>query len=161
MEEVKIDYWKKLRNALGSQQLILTSAAGAIVKNDKILLARNSEDGKWYIPGGLQELNEAVQDTIVRELKEEFGLILEIDKLISIYSSPKWIIELSNDDKIQQVLFFFLMRGDFNEDKVILQKSEIYEYAFFNMKEIPENIMPCCKEKIQDLINYKGTVFLK
>ncbi|NLP33716.1 MAG: hypothetical protein GX359_00765 [Clostridiales bacterium] len=71
----------------------------------------------------MQELNESIQDTIIREIQEEFGLDLEIDKLIGIYSASKWIISLSNGDKIQQVIFFFLLKGKFNESDIILQKS--------------------------------------
>ncbi len=52
---------------------------------------------------------------MLREIKEELNIDLEIDKLISIFSSPKWNIELSNGDKTQQVLFFFLLKGEFEE----------------------------------------------
>ena len=156
-----MDYWKILRDALGNQQLILNSAAGAIIKDNKILLARTSPISRWFIPGGMQELNESIQDTIIREIKEEFGLDLEIDKFIGIYSAPKWTMSLSNGDIIQQVIFFFLLKGEFNESDIILQKSEINEYAFFNLNEIPEYTMECCKEKIRDLEEFKGTVFLK
>lgn len=156
-----MDYWKILRDALGNQQLILNGAAGAIIKENKILLARTSPKSEWYIPGGMQELNESIQDTIIREIKEEFGLNLEIDKLIGIYSAPKWTMSLSNGDIIQQVIFFFLLKGDFNESEIILQESELSEYAFFKINEIPEYTMECCKEKIRDLEEFKGTVFLK
>jgi ADP-ribose pyrophosphatase YjhB (NUDIX family) len=156
-----MDYWKILRNSLGSQQLIMTGAAGAILKDNKILLIRNNPSGKWCIPGGIQELNESIQDTIVRELKEELGLVFEVEILISIYSSPKWILELSNGDITQQVTFFFKMKGDISEDSIIPQRSEVHEFAFFNLDEIPENTMPCCKEKINDLRNFDNRVFLK
>jgi ADP-ribose pyrophosphatase YjhB (NUDIX family) len=100
-----MDYWQILRNSLGNQQLIMTVAAGAVLKDNKILLVRSSPSGKWYIPGGLQELNESIQDTIVRELKEELGLLFVADELISIYSSPKWILAFPNGDIMQQFYF--------------------------------------------------------
>lgn len=156
-----MDYWNILRDTLGNQQLILNSAVGAIIKDNKILLARQSPTSRWYLPGGMQELNESLQDTVIRGVKEEYGLNLVIDKLIGIYSSPKWIMTLSNGDVIQQVIFFFLLKGKFNESDIVLQKSELSEYAFFNLDDIPEHTMECCKEKISDFREFNGTVFLK
>lgn len=109
----------------------------------------------------MQKLNESIQDTIIREIKEEFELNLKINRLIGIYSEPKWTMSLSNGDIMQQVIFYFLLKGEFNERDIILQITELSEYAFFNLDKIPENTMECCKEKIRDLEEFKEAVFLK
>jgi len=137
-----MDYWQTLRNALGHQQLIIPAAAGAIIHDNKILLVKNKWSNKWFIPGGHQELNESIQDTVIREIKEELGLILKIDYLVSIYSSPKWILELSNGDILQQLLFFFKMKGDFSINNIVMQKSEIKEswrYSFTSTSCVGKN----------------------
>jgi ADP-ribose pyrophosphatase YjhB (NUDIX family) len=121
-----MDYWQKIRQALGHETIILSGAA-AILQEGKILLARHGALKNWYIPGGLQEQGESIQDTVCREIKEELGLELVVDKLISIYSNPKWITEYPNGDKVQQLLFFFRMKGDLGEIK--LQRSEVLESA--------------------------------
>ncbi len=56
-----------------------------IVCNGKILLAkRGSEPGKnrWTVPGGIVELGEKVHETVVREVKEECNLDVEVHSLI-------------------------------------------------------------------------------
>ncbi len=121
-----MEYWQKIRQALGHETIILSSAAGAIVHEDKILLVRHGAIKKWHIPGGLQEPGESTQDTACREIKEELGLELEVDKLISIHCSAKWITEYPNGDKVQQLLFFFLMKGQVG--KIELQVSELIEW---------------------------------
>jgi len=61
---------------------------GAIIMRDgKILLVkRGSKPGrnKWSIPGGLIELGEKVRDTVVREVKEETNLDVEVHSLIDV-----------------------------------------------------------------------------
>jgi ADP-ribose pyrophosphatase YjhB (NUDIX family) len=155
-----MEYWSRLRQAVGTEQLILPGAAGAILKDGKILLVKHGSLKKWQIPGGLMELNESIETTIKREIKEELNIEVEIDKLISVLSSPEWIIEFPNGDRIQQLTFFFLLKGDFEESNIKLQEEEIHEYKFFSLDDIPENTLECCKEKIKHLTAFKGETIL-
>ncbi len=154
-----MDYWQKLRQAVGQDTLILSGAAGAILKDDKVLLARHGAFKKWHIPGGLQEVGESIEATVKREIKEELGLTLEPTQLISVLSSPKWTTEFPNGDKIQKLLFFFKMEGELTPIK--LQESEITDYDFFALDAIPEDMMDCCKQKVLDLLEYRGQTLFR
>lgn len=154
-----VDYWQKLRQCVGTDTLILSGAAGAILKDGKILLARHSALKKWHIPGGLQEVGESIQQTVQREIREELGLNLEAGHLISVLSSPKWLSEFPNGDKIQNLLFFFKMEGEIT--RINLQESEITDYDFFALDAIPEDTMDCCKQKVLDLLEYKGQTLFR
>jgi ADP-ribose pyrophosphatase YjhB (NUDIX family) len=158
---MSMEYWKRLRQAIGSEQLILPGAAGAIIKDKQVLLVKHGALKKWQLPGGLMELNESIETTIQREIKEELNLDMEVEKLICVLSSPEWIIEFPNGDKIQQLTFFFLLKGDFDECDIKLQNEEIYEYNFFPLDAIPEDTMECCKEKIKCLKEFNGETILK
>lgn len=63
-------------------------AVGAVVKNgDRVLLVKRRFEpsaGKWSIPGGLVELGERVKDAVVREVEEEVGLKVEVERLIDV-----------------------------------------------------------------------------
>jgi len=54
---------------------------GAIIICDgKILLEKRKSEpgkGKWSIPGGIVELGESMEQTVIREVKEETGLEVE------------------------------------------------------------------------------------
>jgi ADP-ribose pyrophosphatase YjhB (NUDIX family) len=142
-----------MRQLVVHETLVLPGAAGAILQEGKILLVRQ-DSKKWHIPGGLQHLGEPIQQTIQREIKEELGLELEPAELIAVYSSSQWQTKYPSGDKVQQLLFFFRMRGELADIK--LQESELSEYQFFAFEEIPDNTMDCCKQKILDLIAYTG-----
>lgn len=49
---------------------------GAIFKDDKILLVKESIDGSWSMPGGWAEPNLSVKENIIKEVKEEAGLYI-------------------------------------------------------------------------------------
>ena len=61
---------------------------GAIVISEgKILLEKRRNDpgsGKWSIPGGKVELGEKVEQTVVREVKEETGLLVTRPELLGV-----------------------------------------------------------------------------
>ncbi len=64
------------------------SAAGLIVKNDRILLVRRAfEPWKdcWYLPAGYVEVDEDPADAAGREVLEETGLIVRVRRLMSGY----------------------------------------------------------------------------
>jgi 8-oxo-dGTP diphosphatase len=45
--------------------------------------------GYWALPGGLLKFNESVEDTAIREAKEETGLDIKLENLIGVFSDPK------------------------------------------------------------------------
>jgi ADP-ribose pyrophosphatase YjhB (NUDIX family) len=153
-------YWRDLRKLVGNRQLILSGVAGALVKNNRILLVKHKLINKWQVPGGFQELNESIEDALKREIKEELNINIRVDSLISIVSDPKWVLKYPNGHKVQQLIFFFRIKGDLDEKKITLQKNEVTDYGFFPLRKLPCDTMACCKEKVRHLLNYKGKVIL-
>ena len=68
----------------------IVGVGAIIIQNGKILIVRRGSEpgkGKWSVPGGLVELGETVEQTVVREVKEECGLDVEVDRLIDVVDS--------------------------------------------------------------------------
>ncbi len=154
-----MDYWHRIRQAVGKETLILPGAAGAITQDGKILLVRHNLLKKWQIPGGIQEIGESVQQTVEREIREELGLDLVAGSLIGVYSHPKWTIELPDGSKIQQLTFFFSMEGEISPMRI--QASEISAYQFFAPDQIPDETFDCCKQKVADWMQFQGQVMFR
>ncbi len=61
-----------------------------IICNGKILLGKRKNDpgkGKWSIPGGIVELGEDLEQTAIRETKEETGLEVDKPELIDVVNN--------------------------------------------------------------------------
>jgi len=58
------------------------SVYAVIIKNNKILMLTMRSNGKLYFPGGGVELGEKMETALKREVKEETGLNIKIEKLL-------------------------------------------------------------------------------
>ena len=58
---------------------------GVIIKNKKILLVTDDED-EYKAPGGKVEDNEKIQETVVREVKEEISSEIKIISFIDTFT---------------------------------------------------------------------------
>lgn len=52
-----------------------------------VLLIRRTDNGLWALPGGYQNLGETPAACAVRECKEESGYLVQIDRLLGVWSS--------------------------------------------------------------------------
>ena len=155
-----MEYWQTLRQHLGHRPLIIPAAAGAILDGDRVLLVKAAHDAVWHLPGGVQDLNESITGTVEREIREELGIRLKAETLISIFTDPRWTMTLGNGDVLQSFLLFFRMTGTYRHEDIVVDSREISEFAFFPLDAIPENTKECCKQKCEDLARFDGTVFL-
>lgn len=64
-------------------------AALGFVENDQeeILIVKDRHSGEWVFPGGQVKVGENLVDGLIREVKEESGIEVEISHLTSIYSN--------------------------------------------------------------------------
>ena len=59
-------------------------AVGVIIKDNNVLLMQRIKNGRSYFifPGGSVEQGETIEDTVIREMKEEVSLSVKLDKLL-------------------------------------------------------------------------------
>lgn len=65
------------------------AAVGVLIQDkDKVLLIKRGTEpgeGLWSIPGGMIELGETAREAGKREVKEEIGLRVKLDRLIDVF----------------------------------------------------------------------------
>ena len=129
------DYIRWLRSKVGHEKVILVFAGGCIF-NDKgeVLLQFRGDFGKWGFPGGAVELGETPEMAAIREVKEETGLVVEISRLIGVYTDCD--MEYPNGDKAQSIciVYEFRVAGG----KLVCDETETLELKWFSLEEEPE-----------------------
>ena len=89
-----------LKDKSGYNDDAIQVVAGVIKKGKKILIARRSKHkdlgGLWEYAGGKIEENETDEESLKRELKEEFNINVQIEEFLisNIYKYPKKTINL-------------------------------------------------------------------
>jgi len=62
---------------------------GAVIKDNQILLVKESIDGCWSMPGGWADIQYSVQENIIKEAREEAGIKVTPTKLVGIFDCTK------------------------------------------------------------------------
>ena len=54
-------------------------------EHDRILLVRRADDDKWGLIAGWIDANETPEETVVREVAEEVGLVARVNRLVGVF----------------------------------------------------------------------------
>ncbi|GIO72790.1 hypothetical protein J27TS7_23040 [Paenibacillus dendritiformis] len=119
--------------------------AGAIIRDraGRVLLQKRSDYGNWGLPGGGMEPGEAIEDTMIREVYEETGLVVEQYELYSIYSGERMHYTYPDGNEVVFVMFLFNaavnLEGMLEEDgKTLRFRDEAGESAALEFKRLDQ-----------------------
>lgn len=57
---------------------------GILIHHDHLLCQAASEEGFWFLPGGRAELGESASVSLLREMQEELGIDMKIERLLYV-----------------------------------------------------------------------------
>ncbi|TQR39530.1 NUDIX hydrolase [Lysinibacillus sphaericus] len=69
-------------------KFIITSGAVVLDEHKRILLKKDPDRG-WEVPGGIVEENENIKNAVVREVKEETGINIDIIEFCGVSQDIK------------------------------------------------------------------------
>jgi 8-oxo-dGTP pyrophosphatase MutT (NUDIX family) len=137
-----MDYILQLRQYIGHRPILMVGAAILVVDaQNRLLLMKRSDSGRWGPPGGATEPGEYVEQAAKRETAEETGLEVGEMLLFGVFSGPELYYKYPNGDEVYNVTIVYLSR-DFSGEVVI--NDEHTEFRWFARDEIPapEHISP-------------------
>ncbi len=122
--------------------------------NSKILLIKRDTEpfkGYWALPGGRLEPGETVEQTIVREVKEETGLEVTVLRKVGEYH------ERGTQDGVEYDYYpaCFVVRVVGGE--IRRQPSEIQEIKLFRLSDFPKDLAFVHNQMVKDYIDSHET----
>jgi len=94
--------------------------AGVAIHDNKLLVHKNILDDFWSLPGGRCEFLEISKDTLIREMKEEIGVEIEIIR--PLYFVENFFNYLEKD--YHELSIFYLM--EFTPDSKLVFENDIF-----------------------------------
>jgi len=123
---------KSIKRKYPSQPIV---GVGAVVlKGKKVLLIKRGKNpslGEWSIPGGAVNVGESLREAVLREINEETGLTINIDK-------PIEVLERIFRDKKNRVKYHYILidyRGDYRGGR-LKPSSDILDARFVSTEEL-------------------------
>ena len=138
-------YIMDLRKHIGHEPLIGVGATTLVFNDrDELLLNLRTDTNTWGIPGGSMELYETIEETAIRELREETGICANKLELVTVLSGKDFYFEYPNGDKLCTVIVLFKVLNFSGTIKVSDNESKALK--FFPLTDLP--IMESRAEKI-------------
>jgi ADP-ribose pyrophosphatase YjhB (NUDIX family) len=133
----------------------------AVIQNaeGQILLQRRSDNGLWGLPGGSVEIGESVRDAIIREVREETGLEVEVLRLVGVYSDPKLqIVRYPDGNVVHYVSTLYACRILAG---TLQTCDETLDLQFFDPAHLPEDLLPMHRVRIRDAMANSPAAFIR
>ena len=120
---------------------------GVVKKNNKILTLKAQSFDGYCFPGGHLELGELSRVGVLREMKEELGIEVEIQHLICVNENVFTNVKGTTS---HEIAYYYLVtpKGEINEEDFVLEeidkgKLKKHNFCWLKLDEIDNyNLMP-------------------
>ena len=124
------------------------AVSAVILEQGNVLLAHRRDIDWWNLPGGGLELGETVDDALHREVFEETGLEVEIERLVGVYSKPQK----------QEVVLTFHCHVTGGTPR---ETEETRECRYFPPDNLPSNTLPKHRQRVEDALLNQASAILR
>jgi ADP-ribose pyrophosphatase YjhB (NUDIX family) len=126
---------EKLDHLFGLEEGYLTpkvDVRGVIFRRDKILMVKETIDGKWALPGGWADVGLTASEVVEKEVLEESGLEVKSLKLLAVFDKK---CHPHPPELYYVYKMFFLCQELGGKAQAGMETSDI---DFFGLDELPE-----------------------
>lgn len=112
-----------------------------VERDEQLLLVRHTYQDRWALPGGWVELHESLEESARRELDEELSIRIDDFEVLEVDKVPRsGIINIAIRGRLQDQPV--TIRNDIlNSSSVNNHNAEIFGYRFFELDQLPEDVL--------------------
>lgn len=149
------------RPIAGQPQAVRAGVCAAIFDGDgRVLLEHRSDNGFWGMPGGGVDVGESVEQAVKREVLEETGLLVEMKRLVGVYSDPRhYNIAAYPDGNVLQGVSFLFECARIGGDLQISHEST--DIGYFHVDDLPEKTLLSHVVRISDATDSASGPFIR
>ncbi len=147
------EFITRLRERVGHELLWLPGATAVVLDRDEhVLLVRRADNGLWALVSGIVEPGEEPAACLVREAREETGIVIEVQALAYLDVSPR--ITYPNGDRAQYLDTTFLCRHV--EGRPRVADDESTEVAWFRLEVLPADMTVTSRDRLAHALEYRA-----
>jgi ADP-ribose pyrophosphatase YjhB (NUDIX family) len=152
----RIDYYHD-PDAPSANSIVVAVTAFILDESGRLLMIRRTDNDLYAIPGGAQEIGETISQTVVREVREETGILVEVTGLIGVYSDPEHVIAFGDGEVRQEFSLCFRARPVQGELRTSSESKEVLWVERAKLDGL--NIHPSIKLRIQHGFEHRTEPF--
>jgi 8-oxo-dGTP pyrophosphatase MutT (NUDIX family) len=126
---------------------------------ERILLTRRADNGRWCLPGGRMEAGESAFEACIREMREETSLEVAIVRLIGVYSNRDLLLEYSDGNRFQILGLVFEVQ---QVGGALALSDETIEVGYFTRGQISSmDVLEHHIQRIDDALAFQVVPFVR
>lgn len=138
-----------LRQHVGTAPLFLNGVKSVVFDQrqapQRVLLGQRSDNGQWRLPAGILEPGEQPAPALVREVLEETGVRIAVDRLVELRTLP--MITYPNGDQVQYLSCVF--RAHYLGGVAHVADDESLAVGWYDLDQLPETLPDGDRESIK------------
>lgn len=139
---------------------IRPGVAVILLENGHVLLQKRADVRCWGIPSGHVEPGETVEQAAIREVREETGLHVRIQRLIGVYSDPQsQLFQYPNGKNIHFITTCFAAKT--LSGKLTFDRRESEDVRFFPVNALPPDLLGMHPQWLNDALSEERHAFIR
>lgn len=134
-------YIQALREKVGPGLLLCPSVAAVIVDSDgRVLLQEKASGEGWSLPAGAIEPGETPVDAVIREVMEETGYPVSVERILGVFGGEAFRYTYPNGDHVEYVVTLYRCRIVGSQQPIT--DGETKSLRYFSPADMPDLGLP-------------------
>lgn len=121
---------------------MLCPSVAAVIhnQNGQLLLQEKASGEGWSLPAGAIEPGETPQEAVIREVFEETGFPISVEKILGVFGGKDFRYTYPNGDEVEYVVTLFRCQIIGSQAKII--DAETKSIRYFSEADMPRLALP-------------------